>query len=154
MRALLLAVLLALIPAAEPAVAASGDQAYDAALAKRLGADERGMKPYVLAILKAGPHPAPSDDERKKLFMGHMANINRLADEGKLLIAGPMGENAQNYEGIFVFNVATVDEAKALVASDPAIAAGALSVDLYQWYGSAALQEVTAIHRRIDKTKR
>lgn len=128
--------------------------AYDEALAKRLGADERGMKKYVLVILKRGPKEPASEAERSKLFQGHMANIKRLAAEGKLVVAGPLGKNDRGYAGIFVFNVADVAEADALVASDPAVAAGAFAYEAYGWYGSAALMEVTGIHGRIDKTGR
>ena len=127
---------------------------YDEALAKRLGGDERGMKSYVLVILKTGPKADISKEESSKLFGGHMVNIRRLADEGKLLVAGPMTPNDRNYEGIFIFNVKTTKEAEALLASDPAVAAGALAFEAYGWYGSAALQEVVDIHGRIDKTGR
>jgi len=50
-----------------------------------------------------------------------------------------------------VFNVKTAAEAEALLASDPAVKAGALAGEIYLLYGSAALQEVTGIHRRIEK---
>jgi uncharacterized protein YciI len=136
---------------AEPAVERP---AYDAALAQRLGADERGIRKYVLVILKRGPKEPASESERSKLFQGHMANINRLAAEGKLVTAGPLGKNDRGYSGIFVFNVADVAEADALVASDPAVAAGAFAYEAYGWYGSAALMEVNGIHGRIDKTGR
>ena len=127
---------------------------YDAALAQRLGADERGMKSYVLVILKTGPNVGIPRAESVELFKGHMANINRLADEGKLLVAGPLVENDHHYEGIFILNVQTIEDAEALLATDPAIAGGALAFETYGWYGSAALQETAAIHRRIDKTGR
>ena len=41
---------------------------FDAALAKRLGADERGMRRYVLVILKTGPTRVPDGDARKAMF--------------------------------------------------------------------------------------
>ena len=128
--------------------------AYDAALAARLGADERGMKRYVLVILTTGPKADLPKDEQAKLFKGHMANIGRLATEGKLIVAGPLMDNARHYEGIFIFNVKTLPEAEALLATDPAVAAGVLAFEAYGWYGSAALQETPAIHQRIDKTSR
>ena len=134
------------IPVARPA--------YDEALAKRLGADERGMKSYVLVILKAGPKAEVSEEERKKLFTGHMANIGRLTAEGKLVAAGPMAPNDRQYEGIFIFNVKTIKDAEALLATDPAVAAGALAFETYGWYGSAALQDIVDIHGRIDKPGR
>ena len=67
-------------------------QAADPALAKRLGADERGMRSYVLVILKTGPHHMPDGPARDEMFKGHFANIKRLAGEGKLALAGPFGD--------------------------------------------------------------
>jgi len=65
------------------------DVAYDSLLAKRLGGDEWGMKKYVLAILKTGPNRLTDEKEIQELQKGHMDNIQRLADEGKLVVAGP-----------------------------------------------------------------
>jgi uncharacterized protein YciI len=127
---------------------------YDEALAKRLGADERGMKSYVFVLLKTGPKTDIPTEERSKLFAGHMTNMGRMAAEGKLVMAGPMVKNDHHYEGIFIFNVKTVKEAETLLATDPAVAGGALAFEAYGWYGSAALQETLAIHYRIDKTGR
>jgi uncharacterized protein YciI len=131
--------------------AAASAADYDAALAQRLGADEYGMKNYVLVILKSGPNASLSKDERANVFRGHMANIHRLAEAGKLIVAGPFEDNAQHYEGIFIFNVASVAEADPMIKSYPAVAAGALAYEAYAWYGSAALQEVGDIHSRIAK---
>ena len=133
-------------------LAARANTGYDGALASRLGADERGMKMYVLVILRTGPTTVP-EAVSSELFRGHMANIQRLANEGKLVVAGPFEDNPSHYEGIFVFNVATIDEAKALLATDPAVARGALAYEAYGWYGSAAMQEIPALHARIDKTR-
>ena len=49
---------------------------------------------------------------KKKFFEGHMENINRLAKEGKLVVAGPFMKNDRNYRGIFIFNCKTVEEAQ------------------------------------------
>ncbi len=127
---------------------------YDAALAERLGADQRGMKSYVFVVLKTGPKANISKEESAKLFTGHMANIKRLAAEGKLVLAGPFEDNERSYEGLLIFNVKTVKEAEALLVTDPAVAAGRFTFEAYGWYGSAALMETTAIHNRIDKTGR
>jgi uncharacterized protein YciI len=122
---------------------------YDAALAQKLGADEHGMKMYALVLLKRGPHTDSSKQETASIFAGHMANINRLAASGQLVFAGPLEEN-DRYRGIFVFNVATIEQANALLATDPAVRAGALIGEVYLMYGSAALQQVTALHHRIS----
>jgi uncharacterized protein YciI len=128
--------------------------AYDAELAQRLGADERGMKMYVLCILKTGPKDAEiTGDARKEIFAGHFANINRLADEGKLVVAGPFDKNDRTYRGLYVFNVPTVEDAEALVLLDPAVKSGILVPELTRWYSSAALMVVNETHGRIEKPK-
>ena len=122
------------------AAASAQERAYDPELAKKLGADERGMKMYVLCILKTGPKDGEiKGDERKKVFEGHFANIGKLADEGKLAVAGPFGKNDKAWRGLYIFNVATIEEAEKLVVLDPAVAAGVFVPELTLWYGSAAM---------------
>jgi len=126
--------------------------AFDPELAKKLGADERGMRMYVLCILKTGPKDAEiKGDERKAIFAGHFANIQRLADEGKLAVAGPFGKNDKNYRGLYIFNVATIEEAEKLVVLDPAVKAGVFTPDMTLWYGSAAMMTVGETHKKIAK---
>ncbi|MBK7829693.1 YciI family protein [Nannocystis sp.] len=120
----------------------------DAALAGQLGADPYGMRPYVLAFLKSGPTRPASPEQAAELQRAHMANIRRMADAGKLVLAGPFLDDGE-LRGIYVFAVATLDEARALTDSDPAIKAGTLVMELHPWYGSAALMQVTQIHRTI-----
>lgn len=126
---------------------------FDEKLAKSLNADEYGMKKYVFCLLKSGTNTTVSKEESKKLFEGHMANINKLAKEGKLIVAGPFMKNDRNYRGIYIFNVETIEEAKTLVATDPAIKANLLEAELTPWYCTAALQETVKIHEKIARTK-
>ncbi|PTS98584.1 hypothetical protein DBR27_14340 [Flavobacterium sp. HMWF030] len=129
------------------------DTKYDESLAKSLKADEYGMKKYVFCLLKSGTNTTASKEETKKLFEGHMANIGKLAKEGKLVVAGPFMKNDRNYRGIYIFNVETIEEAQALVATDPAINAKLLEAELTPWYATAALQETLKIHEKIAKKK-
>jgi uncharacterized protein YciI len=131
----------------------SQEDIFDEKLAKSLGADEYGMKKYVFCLLKTGTNTSASKEESAKAFAGHMANINRLAKEGKLVVAGPFMNNDKNYRGIFVFNVDTIEAAKALVDSDPAVQANLLEADLTVWYATAALMETLKVHDKIAKTK-
>ncbi|TVQ66018.1 MAG: hypothetical protein EA360_07300 [Balneolaceae bacterium] len=114
---------------------------YNMELAQELGADELGMKFYVLAILKTGSNQNADPETVQKSFAGHLENINRLAEENKLIVAGPLMPNEDNFRGIFILNVATLEEAVELLQSDPAIRENLLAPDLYQWYGSAALSK-------------
>ena len=67
-----------------------------------------------------------------------MANIRKMADTGKLITAGPF-ENDQ-LRRLFFFGISSTEEARALVNEDPAVVAGRLTVDLYQWYAPAGLR--------------
>lgn len=133
--------------------AQSGRPQYDSVLAKKLGADSHGMRQYVLMILKTGPKDKLITDKkvRDSLFKGHMGNINKLAAEQKLAVAGPFDKNEKNYRGIFILSVASIEEARTLVDVDPTIKAGIFVYDAIPWYGSAALQETNDIHQRIEK---
>ena len=127
-------------------------QGYDSTYAKKLGADDYGMKPYVMAFLKDGPNQDFDSLEILQLQEGHMANINELAEEGKLVLAGPFyGNPESDLAGIYIFNVSTIAEAEVLTKTDPAVEAGNLIMELHLWYGSAALMEVNQIHERIAK---
>jgi uncharacterized protein YciI len=86
-----------------------------------------------LAFLTRGekwtPERTPATEEIQK---GHLANINKLAEMKKLVAAGPFGDNGR-LRGIFVFRVASLEEAKALTATDPAVIAGRLAVQIHPW---------------------
>ncbi len=86
-----------------------------------------------LALLKRGakwtPEKTPATEELQK---AHMANIIRLAGMKKLVVAGPFGDNGQ-LRGIFVFKVSSLDEARTLAETDPAVQAGRLALDIHPW---------------------
>lgn len=134
---------------AAPAVQAD-PPGYDAALARRLGADDYGMRRYVLVILKTGPTPLPKGEDRDAMFRGHFANMKRLAAEGKLVLAGPL-DGVDGRRGIFVLAAADLDEARALVATDPVIANGEMEAEMHVYHGSAALLLVNDAHAKIAR---
>lgn len=123
---------------------------YDSILAKKFEADDYGMKKYVVAFLKRGPNRDFSEEESKTIQAGHMAHIGKMAEEGKLVLAGPFFGTG-DLRGIFVFNVSTIEEAEVLTSADPAIQAGSLEMELIEWYGSAALMGVNEVHKTLSK---
>lgn len=124
---------------------------YDADLAQKAGADDYGMKKYVLVILKTGSNLTTDKKFIDSCFQAHMANIGRMADEGKLVVAGPMAENDHQYEGIFILNAADMDEAHKLLQHDAAVNEHLLEAELFTWYGSAALPFYLDEHDKIWK---
>jgi uncharacterized protein YciI len=126
---------------------------YNKQLADSLGADEYGMKMYYLVILKTGPNNIEDKTKRDSVFRGHLANLNRLADEGKLIVAGPLAKNEMQYRGIFILNAKSKEEAEKLLDTDPAIKEKVFVTDILGWYGSAALPEYLKFHKMIEKSK-
>lgn len=124
--------------------------AFDSLLAAELGADDYGMRTYVMAFLKSGPNQDHEDQTILELQRGHMNNIQRLADEGSLVLAGPFLEGGE-LRGLYLFNVGTVEEARELAETDPAVQAGLFEMEYHTWYGSAAIQQVNETHTRISR---
>src|SRR6185503_7881141 len=89
------------------AIAQNDNPKYDKTLADSLGADEFGMKSYMFVILKTGTNKIDDKEKLDSIFKGHLKNIGRLADLGKLVVAGPFGKNDKAYRGLFILNVKT-----------------------------------------------
>lgn len=139
------------IAAADPPPAPAAP-VHDPALARVLGADELGMRHYVLVVLKTGPHTMPAGPDRDAMFKGHFANIGRLAAEGKLAVAGPL-DGVDGWRGLFILATADLDEARRLVEIDPVVARGEMVAEYHALYSSAALMQVNETHGRIAAKK-
>lgn len=126
------------------------EPAFDAELAEELGADEYGMRRYMMVYLEAGDGPELDEGEQARLQAAHLGHIRSLAESGKLILAGPFVDG-ESPRGILILAVEDAGEARELVEADPAVEAGRLTVSLRPWYGSAALQEVNRIHERISR---
>ena len=150
---LFLSISLALIVSSCGTTKQSAETKYNAQLAQKLGADELGMKMYVLVILKTGDTKIEEKAMRDSLFRGHFANINKLADEGKLVVAGPLEKNENQYRGIFILDVKTFAEAGLLLQNDPTVSQGIFKPEMYEWYGSAALPVYMQTHKKIQKSR-
>ena len=97
------------------------------------------MRFYVMAILEKGPKWTKEvTPEAKELLKGHMDNMGRMAKEGKLILAGPLAD-AGDAAGIFVFDTASIEEARKWCDTDPAIHAGRFQVKLWKWYSAKGI---------------
>lgn len=127
---------------------------FDQKLADSLGADARGMRTYMLVILKTGPQDAVITDkkQREELFKGHFSNMGEMEKSGKLKMAGPFAtKNSLGYRGIFLLDVKTEAEAKEILQNDPTVKAGIFNFEILPWYGSAALPMHLQYHKKISK---
>ncbi len=133
---------------AAPVLAAN--PGYDAELAKKAGANENGMRKYVFVILKSGPNKIPAGTERDDMFKGHFANIKKMAESGKLAVAGPL-DGKEGRRGIFVLLVDDIEEARKLVEQDPVIVKGEMVADYHMLFASAALALIPELHSKVQK---
>ena len=91
------------------------------------------MKRYWLVLLKKGPNRNQDSISAEKIQAAHMANINRLAKEGKLIMAGPIGIE-DDLRGIFLMNCADSAEVENFVRTDSAVMTGRLIMKYYPWW--------------------
>jgi uncharacterized protein YciI len=150
MKTLHLLTLAAMTVLAPGALHAQAPAAYDEALARSVGADDYGMRPYVLVVLKTGPTRVPAGPERDEMFKGHFANMKRLSAEGKLALAGPF-DGTDGWRGLFILAVPTIEEAKKIAETDPVLIKGEMVAEYRKYYGSAALMMVRELHEKVQK---
>jgi len=143
-------IFLILALAVNPALAQ--DPVFDQELADSFGADEYGMKSYSFVILKTGSVKVEDAERKQELMRGHLDNISRLAEAGKLVVAGPFGKNDLDYRGMFILTTPSIEEVRQMLETDPAIAAGVFDVEVIPWYGAAALGAYLEVQKKITRT--
>ncbi len=109
-------------------------QSATTAFAQNKIEEDYEMKQYFMVFLTTGPNRTHDSLTRAKIQEGHLANITRLFNEKKIVLAGPFLDKG-TYQGIFIFDVATENEVKDLLQTDPAIKAGSLGYEIHPWYG-------------------
>lgn len=124
---------------------------FNQELATSLGADKYGMKAYTIVMLTTGTAKIEDKAKMGELMKGHMGNIQKLAGEGKIVVAGPFLEMNKENRGMFIFNTKSKEEAEQWVKTDPAVQAGVFSYETFPWYGSAALPLYLKHHDEITQ---
>ncbi len=76
-----------------------------------------------------------SKEDHAELFEGHIGHFKKMAVEGKMAVAGPFGDqDDKTLEGLCLYRVGSVSEARALAEQDPAVKARQLKVEVMTWY--------------------
>ncbi|MBS0662629.1 MAG: hypothetical protein JSR48_05150 [Verrucomicrobia bacterium] len=128
MKPRLLLALLALaavpLPAASPAPAKAPAAQED---------PDAGLTTYYVGLITRGPNfDAYNSEDRAKIQRLHLDNIERLAGLGKLLVAGPFTGGGE-WLGIFIFKCSSLEEARQLAATDPAVQTGRFRIEIHPW---------------------
>jgi uncharacterized protein YciI len=93
------------------------------------------MKRYVFMLLNSGETKSKDSLEAAKYQEMHLAHLNKLAESGKLVVAGPF-ENGGEHRGLLIFDVETVEEALTLEGEDPSVKSGRLKMEAFYWWGA------------------
>lgn len=103
----------------------------------RPGGEFLDLEAFWFAKLDRPEGLAPLDEATSAaLGEAHMANINRMAKEELLYAAGPMGQDAGNWRGIYIFPDREREEIEKAVMRDAMFQQGRLKLSLYRWYTS------------------
>lgn len=94
---------------------------------------ESQIRKYWFVMLLKGENRNQDSATAAKIQQAHLANINRLYNEGKIKVAGPFGDNG-NWLGIFIFDCETKEEVETLLKTDLAVSSGRLAYDVRPWY--------------------
>jgi uncharacterized protein YciI len=83
-----------------------------------------------LLIYKAGPAWQAGKPMSEQGLRPHGAYMKSLFDDGRLVAGGPMTDIDG---GLAILRVASADEAKKVVAADPAVTGGIFTVEVHPW---------------------
>jgi uncharacterized protein YciI len=122
---------------ADPAIAAGHYEVemhpwWSEDVMKKTTTPEKTMTAYLAFLVRGDKWTPEKTPQTEAIQKAHMDNINRLADMKKLVVAGPFGDNG-TLRGIFVFRVNSLEEAKELASTDPAVQAGRLALQIHPW---------------------
>jgi uncharacterized protein YciI len=136
-------VLLALIST----LASASDPEHDHA------ASSEGAYVFVYLVLD---HPEKlSQAEMGEAMQGHFDNMSKLADEEKLLIAGPLADPriSEAHRGIFVLSAETIEQGRAIGSTDPAVKAGVFKLEMYTFTTDAPLRKLPQLERDAEAAR-
>ena len=91
------------------------------------------MKQYWLVLLYRGNTRSQDSISAAKIQQAHMNNIERLAAEGKIIMAGPMAGKG-DLRGIFIMDGKDSTEIASHIKVDSAIVTGRLRFEIHPWW--------------------
>lgn len=98
------------------------------------------MTTYVVGFFHKGPNwTAQETEETRRIQEGHLANFGKMAEGGKLIVAGPFRDSG-DLRGMLIFKLDSIEEARVLMDADPALKSGRLVLDLHPWFAAAGLR--------------
>jgi uncharacterized protein len=93
------------------------------------------LERYTFVLLRRPPNALDYPEERlDEIQEQHLAHLAELRERGVLLLSGPFGDQPdESWRGLCVLDT-SIDEARELMAHDPAVMAGRLSPEVLSWW--------------------
>jgi uncharacterized protein YciI len=89
---------------------------------------------YTFVLLRRGPRAHEfSDQELEEIQAGHLAFLDRMREEGHLLLAGPFRDQPDETKRGFCVYRTGLEETRRLTEGDPAIQTGRMRVEAMTW---------------------
>ncbi|MFO0830485.1 MAG: YciI family protein [Phycisphaerales bacterium] len=123
-----------------------------ACVSSAAGKRGRDEVPYAFIYLKTGPDSASHTPEQKQeIFKGHMSNMQRLAKEKTLIIAGPFVKpRDSSWRGLFIFDGVSIEEARRIAATDPGVSSGEFVTDIRAAWGPPSLRDALKLEEELQ----
>jgi uncharacterized protein len=90
---------------------------------------------YQLILLRwPEQRPSLSDAEADRLQGLHLGHLAAMREQGFIVASGPISDQAdEQLRGIAIYKVDSLERARELAESDPAVIAGRLEIDAMTW---------------------
>ena len=132
-RIFTLILIITLAIACDNGSAPTADTTHNGADTTKDTAEFGEMKTYWMVFLLKGPNRTHDSATSALIQQAHLANIDRLHKEGKIVMAGPMGYN-KDLRGIFIMDCKDSAEAASYIKTDSAIVTGRLRFEIHPWW--------------------
>lgn len=108
---------------------------HSAINAEHIANDTPRMKQYWLVMLLKGNNRTHDKETAQRIQAKHIENIDRLAAEGKIVMAGPMGYTYDaDLRGLFIMDAKDSATAASYVKTDSAVITGRLRFEVHPWW--------------------
>lgn len=88
---------------------------------------------YILKLIPSLLVESNWTNKEEAIVERHFANLKRLLDDGKLVLAGKTDGLDEKTFGIVIFEADSEEEAQSVLLSDPAVAEGIMKAELFPY---------------------
>ena len=89
-------------------------------------------KKYIVGILVTGDSLRIDSLTKFELLEKHVDYMKRLNAKGQLFASGPL-TTSDKYRGLYIFNVKSIESARALMMKDKAVQLGFIRFEFHEW---------------------